>query len=153
MVAVSSRALFSPMLALAAATLALLGSTPAFATPETLKRSVGNILFAPVDIAASPITAGKALYTNLREIDDARWKRIVFPIPGYLWILGVQIGGGAIREIAGLLELVPGLGLLFLDADLDPLFGPAERNDALVDLETPPLNIKFGVNYVASPRR
>jgi len=153
MFALSSRIRFSPALALVAALLALAASTPAFATPETLKRSVGNILFAPLDIAASPVTAGKALYTNLREIDDARWKRIVFPIPGYLWILGVQIGGGAIREIAGLLELVPGLGLLFFDADLDPLFSPVERNDALVDLETPPLNIKFGVNYVGSPGR
>ena len=151
--AVSSRALFSPMLALVAATLALFASTPASATPETLKRSVGDILFAPLDIATSPVTAGKALYTNLREIDDARWKRIVFPIPGYLWILGVQIGGGAIREIAGLLELVPGLGLLFFDADLNPLFGPVERSDALVDLKTPPLNIKFGVNYIASSSR
>jgi hypothetical protein len=139
------------MLALFTSTLALFTSTPAAATPETLKRSVGNILFAPFDIAASPVTAGKALYTNLREIDDARWKRIVFPIPGYVWILGVQIGAGAIREIAGLLELVPGLGLLFFEADLDPLFDPVERNEALVDLETPPLKIKFGVNYVASP--
>jgi len=144
---------FIPMLALAGAAFALFASTPAFATPETLKRSAGNILFAPLDIAVSPITAGKALYTNMQEIDDARWKRIVFPIPGYVWILGVEIGGGAIREIAGLLELVPGLGLLFFDADLDPLYGPVERNDALVDLETPPLNIKFGVNYVASPRQ
>jgi hypothetical protein len=147
----STRALFIPALALFASTLALFASTPASATPETLKRSVGNILFAPLDIAASPVTAGRALYTNLREVDDAQWKRIVFPIPGYAWILGVQIGGGAIREIAGLLELVPGLGLLFFDADLDPLYDLVERNDALVDLETPPLNIKFGVNYVASP--
>jgi hypothetical protein len=151
--AVSTRELFIPTLALLAATLALLASTPAAATPETLKRSVGNILFAPFDIAASPVTAGKALYVNLREIDDARWKRIVFPIPGYVWILGVQIGGGAIREIAGLLELVPGLGLLFFDSDLDPLFDPVERNEALVDLETPPLSVKFGVNYVESPAR
>ncbi len=147
----SSRARAASMLALATSTLALFASTPAAATPETLKRSVGNILFAPLDIAASPVTAGRALYTNLREVDDARWKRIVFPIPGYAWILGVQIGGGAIREIAGLLELVPGLGLLLFDADLDPLYDLVERNDALVDLETPPLNIKFGVNYVASP--
>jgi len=147
----SARALFIPALALFAAALSLFASTPAAATPETLKRSLGNVLFAPLDIAASPVTAGKALYTNLREIDDARWKRIVFPIPGYAWILGVQIGGGAIREIAGLLELVPGLGLLFFDADLDPLFDPAERNEALMDMDTPPLNIKFGVNYIASP--
>jgi len=147
----STRALAVSMLVLLTSTLALFASAPASATPETLKRSVGNILFAPFDIAASPVTAGKALYTNLREIDDARWKRIVFPVPGYVWILGVQIGGGAIREIAGLLELVPGLGLLFFDADLDPLFDPVERNEALVDVETPPLKIKFGVNYVASP--
>jgi len=151
MFALSTRRRSSSALTLIVAMLALVASTPASATPETLKRSLGNVLFAPLDIAASPVTAGKALYTNLREIDDARWKRIVFPIPGYLWILGVQIGGGAIREIAGLLELVPGLGLLFFDADLDPLFGPVERSDALVDLETPPLNIKFGVNYIASP--
>ena len=144
-------ALATSTLTLFASTLALFASTPASATPETLKRSVGNIVFAPFDIAASPVTAGKALNTNLREIDDSRWVRIVFPIPGYVWILGVQIGGGAIREIAGLLELVPGLGLLFFDADLDPLYDLVERNDALVDLETPPLNIKFGVNYVASP--
>jgi len=149
----SIRALFIPALALFAAALALLASTPAAATPQTLKRSVGNILFAPFDIAASPVTAGKALYTNLRAVDDSSWVRIVFPIPGYVWILGVQIGGGAIREIAGLLELVPGLGLLFFDADLDPLYDLVERNDALLDLETPPLNLKFGVNYVASPAR
>ena len=133
------------------ASLAFWIAGPAMASPETLRRSVGNILFAPFDIATSPVTAGKALYTNLREIDDARWKRIVFPIPGYVWILGVQIGGGAIREIAGLLELLPGLGLLFFDADLDPLYDAVERNDALVEVDTPPLNIKFGVNYVASP--
>jgi hypothetical protein len=151
--AASILALATSALTLFASTLALFASTPASATPETLKRSVGNIAFAPFDIAASPVTAGVALYTNLREIDDSSWVRIVFPIPGYVWILGVQIGGGAIREIAGLLELVPGLGLLFFDADLDPLYDLVERNDALVDLETPPLNIKFGVNYVASPRQ
>jgi hypothetical protein len=66
--------------------------------------------------AASPVTAGKALYTNLREIDDSGWVRIVFPVPGYAWILGVQIGGGAIREIAGQLfslagSLLPQLGM------------------------------------------
>jgi hypothetical protein len=147
----STRALAASLLALATSSLPLFAPTPASASPETLKRSAGNILFAPFDIAASPISAGKALYTNMQEVDDPRWVRIVFPIPGYVWILGVQIGGGALREIAGLLELVPGLGLLFFDADLDPLFDPAERNEALVDLETPPLKIKFGVNYVASP--
>ncbi len=147
----STRALAVALLALVTSTLALLAPTPASASPKTLKRSAGNILFAPFDIAVSPFTAGKALYTNLQEVDDPGWMRIVFPLPGYVWMLGVQIGGGALREIAGLLELVPGLGLLFFDADLDPLFDPVERNEALVDRETPPLKLKFGVNYLASP--
>jgi hypothetical protein len=147
----STRALAASLLLVATSTFPLFAPTPASASPETLKRSAGNILFAPFDIAVSPFTAGKALYTNMREVDDPLWVRIVFPIPGYVWILGVQIGGGALREVAGLLELVPGLGLLFFEADLDPLFDPAERNEALVDLETPPLRIKLGVNYVASP--
>jgi hypothetical protein len=34
------------------------------------------------------------------------------------------------------------------EADLDPLFSPVEKSDALVDEETPVLNVKFGVNYV-----
>ena len=40
--------------------------------------------------------------------------------------------------------------LLFFDSDLDPLFDPVERNEALVGVETPPLRIKFGVNYIGS---
>ena len=147
----ATRAPVASLLVLASLTLPLLAPTPASASPETLKRSAGNILFAPFDIAASPFTAGKALYTNLQESDDPRWVKIVFPIPGYVWILGVQIGGGALREVAGLLELVPGLGLLFFDADLDPIFDPVERSEALVDRDTPPLRLKFGVNYIASP--
>ena len=147
----STRALAVSLCVFAVSSLPLLGPTPAAASPETLKRSAGNILFAPFDIAASPVAAGVALYTNLRESDDPGWMRIVFPLPGYVWLLGVQIGVGALREVAGLLELAPGLGLLFFEADLDPLFDPVERNEALVDRETLPLRIKFGVNYVASP--
>jgi len=139
------------LLALASATLALGAPTPAGATLETLRRSLGNILFAPFDVATSPVSAGTALYTNLQQTDDPRWMRIAFSVPGYVWVLGVQIGGGAIREIAGLLELVPGLALLGFDSDLDPLFEPVERNDALLDLETRPLRVKFGINYLAPP--
>jgi hypothetical protein len=138
------------LLAVAIAMLAIFASPPAAATSETLRRSAGNILFAPFDVATSPASAGKALYANLQQTDDPRWMRVAFALPGYVWMLGVEIGGGAIREIAGLLELVPGVGLLCFDSDLDPLFEPVEHNDALLDLETPPLRIKLGVNYLAS---
>ena len=75
---------------------------------------------------------------------------IVYPVPGYVWVLGVQIGASVLREVTGLIELLPGLGVLFFDADLDPLYHPVERGDALVDEKTKLLNVKFGVHYVPS---
>lgn len=131
--------------------LALSVASPVAASPETLKRSVGNILFAPLDIVFAPAMAGKILYTNMRDIDDSPWVRIVYPIPGYFWLTGITIGAGVLREVTGLIELIPGLGLVFLEADLHPLFAPVERGEALVDVETDYLNIKFGMNYTAIP--
>ena len=131
--------------------LALSVASPAAASPETLKRAVGNIIFAPLDLVFAPAVAGKIIYTNMRDIDDSQWVRIVYPIPGFFWVTGVTIGGGIIREITGLIELLPGIGLAFLEADLDPLFAPIERGEALVDVETEVLNIKFGMNYTSIP--
>jgi len=59
----------------------------------------------------------------------------------------VQIGACATRAIAGALELLPGIGLFFFEADLDPLFPPVERAPALVDYDTPPMHFKFGISY------
>jgi len=131
--------------------LALSITTPATASPATLKRSVENILFAPLDLVFAPVMAGKIIYTNMRDIDDSQWVRIVYPVPGWVWVTGVEIGGGILREVTGLIELVPGLGLVFLEADLDPLFAPVERGEALVDVENDYLNVKFGMNYTAVP--
>jgi hypothetical protein len=129
----------------------LLAAPPASATPDTLKRSMGNILFAPFDVVLSPVVAGRIVYTNMRDIDDSQWVRIVYPLPGYVWTTGLQIGASVLREITGLIELLPGLGLVFFEADLDPLYAPVERGEALVDVETPVLNIKFGMNYTSVP--
>ena len=131
--------------------LALSVASPAAASPETLKRAVGNILFAPLDLVLAPAMAGKILYTNMRDIDDSPWVRIVYPVPGYFWLTGLTIGAGVIREVTGLLELIPGIGLAFLEADMTPLFAPVERGETLVDVETDLLNIKFGMNYTAVP--
>jgi len=130
--------------------LLLATASPVLASPETLKRSAGNILFAPLDIVLAPVVAGQSLANNMRETDDPRWMRAAYAIPGYAWLVGAQLGGGVIREIGGLLELLPGLGLLFFEADLDPLFDPAESGKALVEAETRPLNIKFGIDYTSA---
>jgi hypothetical protein len=135
----------------AAGLLLLVAASPAAASPETLKRSMSNILFSPLDIALSPIVAGHSIYRNLNDIDDSLGVRIVYPVPGFAWNTGLTIGAGALRLVTGLLEFIPGLILLPFEADMDPLFAPAEKAESLVDVETPPLYVKFGIDYSSVP--
>jgi hypothetical protein len=135
--------------ALLAATLLLaLLPAAASASPETLKRSVGNMLFGPVDVAFGPVVAAQSIYNNLQNVDDTMAVRVAYTVPGYVWNTAMQVGGGVTRVLTGVIEFLPGLGLVFFDADLDPLFAPVERSEALVDYDTPPLHFKFGVNYL-----
>jgi len=138
-------------LALLAATIAAVGvalaPAPAEASPATMQRALGNILWSPLDLALSPIVAFSTLNRNIRDIDDTTAVRVAYYVPGYLWLVGLQIGSAGIRGITGALELLPAIPLLFMDADLDPLFDPVERGEALVEFENPLLNVKFGINY------
>lgn len=139
-------------LALVGAVLALVFvvSSPASASPRTLKRSVENLLLWPFDLVLSPVVAGKTVYTNLREIDDSNAVRVAYPIPGFAFLTFVQAGSATIRGVTGVIEFLPGLGLLFFETDLDPLFDPPAENDALVDFENPVFNFKFGVSYTSA---
>jgi hypothetical protein len=127
------------------------GAAPAAeASPATLKRSVENIVLAPLDVALSPVVAGKTLYTGLRDIDDSPAVRIAYPVPGFVWLTAVQAGAGVIRLVTGVFEFVPGLILLPFDADMDPLFDPADENEAIVNFETPVFDFRFGIDYTTS---
>ncbi len=128
---------------------AVLLAAPAAATPETLKRAVGNILFGPLDVALAPVVGAKTVYDGVRFIDDSIGVRIAYPIPGVIWNTGIVAGMGVIREITGLLELIPGLILFFSDDDLDPLLDPVEDGDALIDIRNDWLPVRFGVLYTA----
>ena len=139
------RDLRSGVAAIAAGVCVAVGS--AEASPQTLKRSISNILCAPFDIVLSPVVAARSIYLNLQETQDSLPVRIFYPLPGFAWNTGVQVGAGGIRLLSGVLELLPGLALLFFEKDLDPLFDPAERGEALLDADTPPLRFKIGVDY------
>jgi hypothetical protein len=133
-----------------AAALPLLFSfaSPASASPETLKRSMSNILFGPLDFVLGPVTGTRAVYNNLQDIDDSTGVRIAFAVPGVAWNSAMQMGGGVLRTFSGLLEFLPGLILLPFEADMDPLFTMPDRQDALIDEEYDFIAIKIGVNYV-----
>ena len=134
----------------AAFALVFMVSSPVSATPETLKRSVENLTQWPLDLVLSPVVAGKTVYTNLNDIDDSPAVQVAYTVPGFAFVTFVQLGAATLRGLTGALELLPGIGLLFFETDLDPLFDPSVDNEALVDFENPVLNLKFGVSYTSS---
>ena len=149
----------SPVLRRLAARLALVGavlalvfvvSSPVSASPQTLKRSVENLTQWPLDLVLSPVVAGKTVYTNLQDIDDSTAVRVAYPVPGFAFVTFVQAGSAVLRGVTGVIEFLPGLGLLFFETDLDPLFDPANDNEALVNFENPVYNFKFGISYTSS---
>jgi hypothetical protein len=157
-----SRAL-AGALAAGAPLVTLVGPIPAQASPDTLRRSIGNLLQAPLDLVLSPVVAGRTLVSNLRDVDDTMGVRVAYAVPGYFWLCGVQVGSAVLRGVAGGLELVPGIILLPLETDLDPLYDPADRGNALVELENPlgesdvwqynpfvSFNVRFGVTYTSA---
>ena len=75
----TSLACSTPRLAAALTALALLAFSPtaAQASPETLRRSLGNIIQSPIDVLLAPVVAGRTLVTNLRDIDDTLPVQIV----------------------------------------------------------------------------
>lgn len=153
--------------ALLALLLASLLALPAAGSPRTLKRSVSNLVQGPLDVLLSPVVAGDTLITNLRDIDDTMAVRVVYTVPGYFWLWGMEIGGGLLRMATGAIELVPGILLLPFEADIDELFDPVSRADAMFEFENPlsedpewlqymvPLypfitNYRFGIAYTSA---
>jgi hypothetical protein len=130
----------------------LITPSAASASPETLQRSVSNMVQAPLDMLLSPITAALGITQKLQDIDDTMPVRIVYTLPGYLWYTGVCIFGGALRGVTGAIELIPGIVLLpAANTDLDPMFAPVERAPALVERDEPiVIFIKFGIDYTTA---
>jgi hypothetical protein len=138
-----ARSLFAAALALA-----LLVSSPAGASPETLRRSFSNMLMSPLDLVCGPYVGMKSVIDNVQDIEDTTGVRVAYFLPGLVWHIGMQSFAVSFRALAGVLELVPGLVLLPFETDLDPIYALPERQDALVDYETPVLYFKFCINYV-----
>lgn len=138
------------MLILAAVATIAVPAAPASAGPDTLKRSVSNMTLWPLDLVASPVTAGKAVVNNLQDIEDTTAVRVVYAVPGFIFLTGINIGSSVIRGVTGVLELLPGIALAFTSVDMDPLFDPVENNVALVDWQNEVFPIKFGIDYVTA---
>jgi len=143
-----SRTLTLTTLLATGAALASLLPASAQASPETLSRSVSNILFSPLDVLTSPVVAGVMIYNGLRDIDDTRGVRIAYTVPGFFWATGTNMGAGVLRGVTGMIELIPGVLLYPFETDMEPLMDPIDDGDGLVDAELPFMPVKFGINFM-----
>jgi len=121
--------------------------SPARADATQLCRSAANLVLAPFDALLGPYIAAKDEYYGLTEIDDPMELKVVGAAPGYVLLVGMQIGGAIFREIAGVFEFVPGLVTLFREGSQPPLYRSQEEAWAMFSEEYGPCPVKFGVSY------
>lgn len=140
---------FAAPLYAACVALALGLATPstASADPGQLCRAGANLLFAPLDLALSPFIAGKDLYYGLTEIDDPLAIKVIGAAPGYAFLVGLQLGGGAIRGIAGGLEILPGLITFFREGEQGALYRSQDEAWALYSEDFGPCPVRLGTSY------
>lgn len=121
--------------------------SPARADASQLCRSGANLVLAPFDVLLAPYIAGKDEYYGLTEIDDPIGLKIAGAAPGYVLLLGMQVGGAIFREIAGVFEIIPGVVTLFREGSQPPLYRSQEEAWAIYSEEFGPCPVKFGVSY------
>ena len=142
-----SLSLHSALVALAL--VAALGGTPSDANADAsqLCRAGANIMLAPFDVLLGPYIAGKDEYYGLTEIDDPMGLKIAGALPGYVLLLGLQVGGALFREIAGVFEIIPGFVTLFREGAQPPLYRSAEDAWAIFADTYGPCPVKIGISY------
>jgi hypothetical protein len=115
---------------------------PAAASPDTLRRGLGNVIMGPFDMLLSPVQGLYTVTRNLEDIDDSTGVRIGYAAPGWAWLTFLDFGSGMIRILTGALEIVPGVVLFASESDLETLFDPVEDGRALFAWDNPLIEIE-----------
>ncbi len=126
----------SRTVAVALAVLAAPGA--ALASPDTLRMALANLIEGPVDVAASPVVAGKTLYHNAHEVGLEPVGPVAYGILGGVGLTLLQAARGTLRTASGAVLLVPGIVLFpFENVDLPKEADVFGRGDALFAAENP----------------
>jgi hypothetical protein len=128
---------------------ALVSGAPkdARADSSQICRAGSNMLLAPFDAFLGPFIAGKDEYYGITEIDDPDTLKAIGVVPGYILLMGLQLGGSMFREISALMELPMGMVTLFRDGAQPPLFRSQEEAWALFSEDYGPCPVRFGTSY------
>jgi hypothetical protein len=125
------------------------GMTPRTANADAsqLCRAGANLVLAPFDVLLGPYIAAKDEYYGLTEIDDPMGLKVAGAVPGYVLLLGMQLGGALFREIAGVFEIIPGVVTLFREGAQPPLYRSMEDAWAIYSENYGPCPVHIGVSY------
>jgi hypothetical protein len=126
-----------------------LSGTPRQASADSsqLCRAGMNLVLCPLAAPLSPYIVAKDDYYGLTQIDDPMALKVVGAAPGYVFLLGVQIGGSIFRGIAGVFEIIPGFVTLFREEAQPPLYRSAEDAWSLYSEQYGPCPVKVGISY------
>ena len=148
----SNRILRVVITAVALVTVALPASS-ARASGQALRRATENVLWAPLDLAATPVLLGYNMGRNFYGSKKYSVTQKILGTPpallfGSVFTVTTSVGGAFARASAGLIELPIGLGALALGKDPDPFYNTSDMN-ALVDFPNDIFTVKFGINQIA----
>jgi hypothetical protein len=139
------------LLALVVAVGGVLPARTASADASQLCRSVTTLLLAPTDILLTPYIVPLDMYTGLTEQGD-HWLPVTLGvIPGFAWLTGMQLGGTAIRVVAGAFEFIPGLITLPREKSPSALYTSQDEAEQVYSAEWGPCPIRIGTHYNSIP--
>jgi hypothetical protein len=139
------------LLALVVAVGGLVPTRPAQADASQLCRSLTTLLLAPTDILLTPYIVPLDMYTGLTEQSD-HWLPVTLgAVPGVAWLTGMQLGGTAIRVVAGAFEFIPGLITLPREKSPSALYTSQDEAEQVYSAEWGPCPIRIGTHYNSIP--
>jgi hypothetical protein len=130
---------------------ALAAPRSASADASQLCRSLTTLALAPTDVLLAPYIVPLDMYTGYNDQSDHWIPQYVGFLPGIVWLTGLQIGGAAIRVVAGAFEFIPGLITLPREKSPSALFTSQDEAEAVYNSDVGPCPIRIGTHYNTIP--
>ncbi len=125
--------------------------SPAKADASQICRAFTTLALAPTDLLVIPYIVPLDLYTGYTDQSDHWVAQYVGFLPGIVWLGAMQVGGTAIRLVAGTFEIIPGLITLPREKSPSALFTSQDEAEAVYSGEVGPCPIRIGTHYNTIP--
>ena len=95
-------------------------ASPAAASPDTIRRALGDTVSGVQDVVLAPFWSGpRAVYRNLDSVSDSGLAQGLYAVSGYLGLSLLHVSQGALRSVVGVLCIPVGLVMLPFEQDVE----------------------------------